>query len=199
MRSAIAALLILLVPLAGCGASSSGGATTPVPVPTESAQREAALDAFGRALFTALQAGDPLRLLADDVELRALCLPEPATRFAALRHAPASAHDVATPEQLRLALGHAEYAGVCLSGSHDGGPTTPEGLRTPGWVLERVLVAGDDLRAGRLAAWVEGTFVLTDRGVVALAIDRVEAPRLRHADLEMGGCDMAVGLGDHKM
>ena len=42
----------------------------------------------------------------------------------------------------------------------------------------------------RSAAWLEGTFVFTNRGWEAIAIRHMEVPRPDHADLELAPCDV---------
>jgi hypothetical protein len=51
---------------------------------------------------------------------------------------------------------------------------------------------------GALAGWVEGQFLHTDAGFGALRLDRVEAPRRDHADLELAICELRARAGDHK-
>jgi hypothetical protein len=68
------------------------------------------------------------------------------------------------------------------------------GLRRSGFVFERGLLIGREAGGGQLAGWVEGVFVLTERGFVALEIERVEPPRRDHSDLELAECELA----DHR-
>lgn len=200
MRRGIVALSIFLSACGGAS-SSSGLAHTLLPAPPDRAPRAQALDAFGRALFAAMKSGDftTSRVAADDTELGTLLDPVGASTAMRLRPATRDA-DPWNRAANQLALRNAQYAGVCLQGGREEAAGTPPFLpRAAGWVVERVLVVADDVRAGRMAGWVEGTFVLTDRGFVAIVIDRIEAPRQHHADLEMGACDMEVGLDDHNM
>ena len=46
----------------------------------------------------------------------------------------------------------------------------------------------------RVAAWVEGVFIQTDGGFVAIDLHRVEDPRCEHTDLEIAPCDMEAGI-----
>jgi hypothetical protein len=68
------------------------------------------------------------------------------------------------------------------------------GLRQSGFVFERGLLIGREAGGGELAGWVEGVFVLTGQGFVALEIQRVEPPRRDHSDLELAECEIA----DHR-
>jgi hypothetical protein len=70
----------------------------------------------------------------------------------------------------------------------------PLGLREPGFVAERVLVVGAEPGGGKVAAWVEGSFVLTDQGFFAVSLQRLETPRRDHADLDLAPCDLEIGV-----
>ncbi|MGF1465682.1 MAG: hypothetical protein ACFCGT_06080 [Sandaracinaceae bacterium] len=191
-RGCVACLLLGLA-LAACGARRSPRglieATTPVPLPEAHRDRQEAADRFGRALFEALRSGDPKPLLYDDLALRLLLEPSAATRFSALRLGLALRLDLEpSPTPWRRTT----YAGVCLQGVRTEPEGTVLGLRADGWVAERALVIGRRPGGRRVAAWVEGTFVYSDAGFGAVDLERVEAPRWEHTDLEIAVCDLRV-------
>lgn len=188
MRRAPLAIGILLV-LGACGGETAR--MRPLPVPGDGPTRDAAMRAYGRELYRTLSAGEPDRLLADDVELRSLLTSEAASRYTALRMGSGMRLD-ARPEQF-VPFQQASYGGLCLQGSRLEPKSSPLGLRADGWVFDRALVIGVQPSGRRIAAWVEGTFVYTPEGFVALELSRVEAPRWEHSDLELAPCDMEVG------
>lgn len=184
---AVASVAALVV---GCGGSAV--AMRPLPVPEDGAAREEAIRQGGERLYGALAAGRPESLLADDVELRSLVDPETASRYAVLRLGTGVRLDVA-PEQL-APFARARFGGVCLQGARLEPKGSRLGLLSDGWVFDRALVMGIEPGGRRLGAWVEGTFVYTPGGFVALSLSRVEVPRWEHSDLELAPCDMEVGL-----
>jgi hypothetical protein len=179
---------------AACGAPSTSEPTVPVEVPQAKAARDRALARVGRRLFDALRRGAPERLLFDDGVLRRLLEPDAATRVAAYRLGRGARLDY-RPAAFG-GLRQSEYAGVCLQGARVEPSGTPLGLRKPGWVFDRALVAATTGSGRRLGAWVEGTFVYTNAGFGAIDLGRVEEPRWEHSDLELAPCDMEVGLDE---
>lgn len=185
-------VLLALIVCGGCGAAPAPLTSSPLPELAE--DRDELVLALGAALWDALVAGEPWRLLLGDDELFALLLPEEATRFAVRRN------DVGTrlrdaASRVPGALAGATFLGVCAQDSRDepGGGTV--GLRRTAWVVSRALVAGR-IAGGtrRIALWVDGTFVATSRGFRAIDLERIEAPRWEHSDLEILACDVSEGL-----
>jgi hypothetical protein len=195
-RRGIAALaLACLAACGGAGAAvapspSREGPTTPRPAPEDSDARQGAIDAFGRRAWDAMKAGDPGRLVFDDLVLRELLDSAAASRLSARRLS--LAQRIGSTDDLPTLLDDAEYAGVCAQGARDEEEGGVLGLRAPGWTLERVLVIGTRPGGRRIAAWLEGLFVFTDAGFGALDLERVEEPRWEHSDLEIAPCDVAV-------
>lgn len=185
--------LLLSVSIAACGGPRARSATTPLPMPTDIASRHEAMDAFGRRLHAALAIGRPIDVLVGDDELRSLLAGSSATRVAAHR-ASIGLRIGDDPARLTLALEGTEYLGVCLQDARDEPDGATLGLRAPGWVFGRVLVAARRPGGHRIALWVDGVFVFTDAGFGALDLERIEAPRPRHSDLEIAPCDMATNL-----
>ncbi|MBX3247171.1 MAG: hypothetical protein KF901_08325 [Myxococcales bacterium] len=172
------------------GALACGGShvpATPRTIPAAADVRQEVLREFGQRLYQALAAGTPEVVVYDDRALGELLEPEAATQARALRSAPLGL------EPARLAvLADAAPTSLCIQG---GGETGAHGLRARAWTFERALVAGTRPGGRQLAAWVEGTFVLSDQGFGAIALRRVEDPRWEHSDLELATCDMRVELG----
>jgi hypothetical protein len=183
VRRAVATLVL------ACGGASTR-ATVPLPAPDSRAARDTAIEAFGRRAWAALAEGRPGRLLYDDVELRALLDPAGATRFSARRLSLGSR--VGATGELSARLASAEYAGICLQGARVEDAGGVLGLERPAWVFDRALVIGRRPGGQRIASWIEGSFVLSDAGFGALDLERVEAPRWEHSDLEIAPCDHAV-------
>lgn len=177
-------MLVLLV-LAACGASTPSLAVRSIP--ERPADRDRMLENAGIKIYGALAAGRPETLIVDDMGLRALVTPEAATTFTALRNAPRDAFPDAA--SLRR-LADAAYSGICLQQSGIETPGGRFGFTAPAWVFHRALVVGTRPSGSRVASWVEGTFVFTTDGIVALDLAAVEAPRWEHADIEIGGCDV---------
>lgn len=148
------------------------------------------MDAFGRRAWAALREGEPERLLYDDLDLRALLDTAGATRLSARRIT--LTQRLGSTADFPALLASAEYAGICLQGARDEEPGGVLGLRTEAWIFDRALVIGRRPGGRRIASWVEGTFVFTDSGFGALDLERVEAPRWEHSDLELAPCDLAI-------
>jgi hypothetical protein len=187
LMRALLCLVVLLVGV-GCGASGPWAART-LPMPDDSSVRGRALDELGRRAFGALASGDGSGLLLDDDAMRSVLQPAAASQAAVVR----SGGFEAAPDSGSVLRG-ATYVGLCVQRARTEGAGGRAGLREPGFLLERVLVVGADPGGGRIAAWVEGTFVLTDRGFYALALQRLELPRRDHADLEIAPCDFQIGV-----
>ena len=164
----------------------------PLPVPNDGAARDRAMREGGAKMYAALAEGRPESLLADDVALRDLVDPQAASRYVALRAATGMRLGV-QPEEF-APLAQASYSGVCLQGVRLEPAHDRLGLSSAGWVFDRALVAGVQPGGRRMAAWIEGTFVYTPTGFLALDLTRVEAPRWEHSDLELAPCDMQVGI-----
>ena len=192
LRASMGALWLVFVfagAACGGGARSSGQLER---VPDQRDQRRGALERVGQRLYRALAEGRPADLMMDDEALRALLLPEAATRARAHRASLGFRFDAVAPHLTRFR--EAEFAGLCLQSSRLEPGGGPVGLRADAWVFERALVVGTRPDGARLAAWVEGTFVFTDRGFSAIDLRRLERPRWEHSDLELSTCDMEVGL-----
>lgn len=187
----VAGFAVVASLLAACGPSLVPLRTATVPGALSS--RQAALHGLGRALFASLEAGMPERVLFDDLALRSLLDSAGASRANAIRQT-AGPGLRAQRDALALALRGSSYLGVCLQESSVEGPGGPLGLRENAWIVARVFLVAQDPRQGRLAGWVEGSFVFTSRGFGAIAIDRVEPARPAHSDLELASCEMAAGL-----
>jgi hypothetical protein len=164
-------------------------------VPSTAPARDTALRSFGGALFAALREGSPETILFDDLALRSLLDGAGSSRATAMRQTAGPSLRAET-HALTLALRGTSYVGICVQRSSAEPAGGALGLSTDAWVVERVLVVAQHPRAGRIAGWVEGTFVFTSRGFGAVAIDSVEAPRVNHSDLELASCEMASGLDD---
>ncbi|HJL01430.1 MAG TPA: hypothetical protein RMH85_08645 [Polyangiaceae bacterium LLY-WYZ-15_(1-7)] len=191
VRIAIVGLAFVLA----CGGGAAEGAArveAPARMPPDNASREVPLAEFGRVVYRSLERRDPERLLYDDAELDALLTPEEATRVRALRAGLGARLDL-EPGAFRL-FQQATPAAICVQGVHDEPAGGRFGLREPGWVFQRALVSGEQPGGRRVAAWVEGVFVYSNAGFKAIDLQRVEAPRWEHADLEIATCDMQAGL-----
>ncbi len=193
-RSTLIAALGLVA--LGCGARQQKGPTEPLPLPPGAAA-EQALDDLGRRLYQALARGRPDEIMLSDSALRALLLPEAASRAMTLRHARPGLRVMAPDE--RALFSAARYAGICVQQGRSEPRGGPLGLRAPGFCFERALIIGREPGGGAIASWVEGRFVNTDAGFGALSLERVEPPRRDHADLELAVCELRAGPIDHNM
>jgi hypothetical protein len=184
---------LLLTQILACG----GGSADAVEArdPSDQARGDAPpspeiLRATGEQIYDALVAAEPERLLVDDEGMRRLVDPETGERFAALRLGVRTRVGQISP----LAFEGTEFMGLCLQGARLEVAAGPHGLRAPAFVFERALVAAKMSSGRRVAAWVEGVFVETEGGFVALDLHSVEDPRWEHTDLEIAPCDMEVGI-----
>lgn len=195
MLARAALLLACAAQLVGCAGPQSAGATArvphePRPLPAKE-PANAALDAFGRRLYSAVAVGDWHEVLFGDGALSALLQPPAAARATGTSRAV-----LLTPEQRGLWSG-ARYAGICVQQGRLEPASGPAGLRTAGFLFERALLIGREPGGGAIAGWVEGRFLNTDAGFGALLVERVETPRRDHADLELQVCELRVIAGAH--
>ncbi|MFK7991441.1 MAG: hypothetical protein AB8I08_35825 [Sandaracinaceae bacterium] len=196
-RSRSFSLVLSCLAVGGCAGASQegvqGDATSPSrcsPAPVEAAARRATIDDVGRRAWAAMLASEPQQLLLDDLDLHTLLDSGSATRFAARRGS--LERRLGPLEDLSPMLSRAEYAGLCLQGARDEPASGVLGLTQSGWIFERLLLIGQQPGGRRVAAWIEGTFVLTDQGFYALDLERVEQPRWEHSDLEIAPCDLSI-------
>ena len=153
------------------------------------------LDAFGSKLYTALASGSIAPVMLDDAALRALLLPDAASRLVAQRRATPT---LALPAEAGSLLRSARYAGLCVQQGRVEPRAGTLGLRASGFVFDRALLIGREAGGGAVASWVEGHFLHTDVGFGALSVERVESPRRDHADLELAECELRVEARVHK-
>jgi hypothetical protein len=184
------ALVTALSVMSCGGGSATVETTTDTEVRPEDQPDEAAIARVGQRIYDAMVAGDPQQLLIDDAGMRRLVTAEAGERYAALRlGVGARIGDVSS-----LAFDGTTYLGVCLQGARLEPADAELGLRAPAWIFERALVAGRMASGRRTAAWVEGIFVRTENGFVALDLHSAEDPRWEHTDLEIAPCDMEYGI-----
>lgn len=156
-------------------------------MPGDIEARHDGLGELGASLHRALRRGSVARVSVPDEHLDQYLSASGAAR--------ARAHRLTRPHLPGLQrFSETEYLGVCVQGSRQAQPGDALGVLAPSWVFERALVVGRQRNGRRVASWVEGFFLFTDRGFVAIDLDRVESPRWEHSDLEIGACDMQVGL-----
>jgi hypothetical protein len=189
-RSALLAGL-LTASIVGCA-----GAASPLPrsMPDDSGQRDALVAELGRAAWTALADGDPLRLLAGEDILSLLLEPHAVARLLDRRPG-LRARLGEVVHRIPAQLASATYLGVCALDARDEGPGGPLGLRGATWTLRRILVAGRIAGTSRrIASWIDGHFAFDGTRLVALELEAIEAPRWEHSDLELARCDVSEGL-----
>jgi hypothetical protein len=190
--------VISVAALAGCPGTTSQAAVAPtlrpLVVPASNEARDEALLETGERIYRALAEGEPNRLLVDDAGLRRLVSDDAATRYAAVRMG-ISVRLAVDPAEFE-AFRNSRYTGVCLQHARVEPAGTGVGLLERGWMFDRALVVGQQPGGRRFASWVEGTFVYTPEGFLAIDIARIETPRWEHADLELATCDMEVGVHD---
>lgn len=214
----ISAIVVSLLGLACGGAAATARPPwRPMVAPPVRSERRAAAAAFGRRGFAALRAEVPGQLLYGEEGLRALLIPSAAARMVARRpmlpggwagvsrsatrstshgsRAGRADRDGTSPSGGAGRSGpwrRAFYAGVCIQGARVEASGSPLGLREPTWVFERALIIGRRPDGRRIASWLEGAFAFSSRGFFALYLERVEAPRWEHSDLDLARCDLAV-------
>jgi hypothetical protein len=132
--------------------------------------------------------------MLDASELKSIFDTDGALRILQLRER-GSAPGLAAAEQ-RAAFGGTTYGGVCFDRARREAAGTTLGLLHPAFVFERALIVGKQLDGTPIAAWMEGLFMSTGTGdlAVALVLSRVEAPRRDHPDLGLLQCDFTDGL-----
>jgi hypothetical protein len=186
-------LLIALLSAGASGLACSNGPPTPSPrnLPSDARQRDQVLATFGERLYTALASGRFDEVVANDRTRDALLKPEAARR--PNPNVTSAKHGLVAelvPAEQKL-WGTARYAGLCVQSGRSEPRAGVLGLRRPGFVFTRGLLIGREAGGGELAGWVEGVFVLTEQGFIALEIDHVEPPRRDHSDLELAECELA--------
>jgi hypothetical protein len=181
---------------AACGASAPLTPSTPSPLPPETTQAEAALASFGATLYDALAHGRPDDVAFGSAALHALLDPDAEMRLLAVRANAPRSHKLADYDRAMWA--HARFAEICVQQGRAEPAGGELGLRADGFVFERALVVGREPDGGALAGWVEGEFLHTDAGFGALSLERVEAPRRDHADLELAVCELRAHARDRK-
>ena len=164
--------------------------TTAAVLPDDPQLRRRAIDSLGRRAWAAMTAGEPERLLVDELDLRALLDPAGATRIGARRLEVDST--IGSTRDFPTLLASAEYAGLCVQGARAETAGGVLGLRADGWIFDRMLLIGRRPSGRRIAGWLEGTFLYTDAGFAVLDLERVEEPRWEHSDLELAPCDLAI-------
>jgi hypothetical protein len=161
---------------------------TAAAIPHDATVRRDAVDALARRLFEAMRSGHLGQALCAGSSLDELVVPQTRIRLDGERQRLSS-----SPVDLRwTSWGRANYVGFCAQDA-EGGNGGRAGLRSPGWVLSRVLIVADD-GGGPSAAWAEGTFVYTAGGFETLSISSLEPIRPRHADLDLAPCDVERGI-----
>lgn len=188
---AVLGCIVCSVGVVACG-SAQRFPSRALPLPEQRAPRDELFDQLGRRAFAMLVSRETAGLLLDDDALRAILQPQAAGEAAALRVSAALLMQ-ATPDASAV-LASARYAGVCLQRARVEPAGPPLGLREPGFAIDRLLVVGVEPGGGKIAAWVEGSFVLTDQGFFALQLQRLETPRRDHADLDLAPCDFEIGV-----
>jgi len=189
-------LLVLCLGLSACAGAQASSAPAEVSrgvaMPTDPGARSQILRESGERFYAALSRGRPQATLLDELGLRRVVDDAAATRYSA-RRAGISLRLGVRPEAFE-SFRSAEFMGICGQGARERPAGGVLGLLEPTWTLERLLVVGRRPSGRRIAAWIEGIFVLTDQGLWALDLSRAEAPRWEHSDLELAACDVEVGV-----
>lgn len=188
---ALLSLVLVVCDLACAGAGTARPQRT-LTAPTEAGERSDLVNRFAARAFGLAQAGRLGELLLDDLSVRDMLRPQAATQVSVLRHNHRSAWSL--PALGRQVLAQSEYIGACIQGARVERADGILSLARPAWLFDRMLLVGNYAAGGRVALWVEGIFVRTDLGLRALTLERVEAPRRDHADLELSLCDLRVGV-----
>lgn len=184
----------MLLAIASCATTPPPAAIHPAPLPEDTRAQQLALGQIGRQLYAALGDGEPERLMLDASELKSIFDTDGALRILELRER-GSAPGLAAAEQ-RAAFGGTTYCGVCFDRARREAAGSPLGLLHDAFVFERALIVAKQLDGTPIAAWMEGLFMSTGTGdlAVALVLSRVEAPRRDHPDLGLLQCDFTDGL-----
>ena len=170
--------------------ASAPMAPTPRALPSDSSERDRVLASFGERLYGAVATGHLEDVVASDRARDALLMPAAAQRTS-IELASGKGSEAAVAPSDREVWGSARYAGLCIQSGRHELPSGAIGLSKAGFVFERGLLIGREPAGGELAGWVEGVFVLTQSGFVALEIERIEPPRRDHSDLELAECELA--------
>lgn len=157
---------------------------------------EAAFHDFAARAFELVRAGQAERLWLTDLELHELLEPSAASRASQL-HAVGSLNLRDASERATRVLAGATFRAACAQSVYEEPAGGRLGLREPAWVMERVLLVGVDPSFGPAAGWLEGRFVFTSRGFVAIDLGRLEPPRPQHSDLELASCEISTGWETH--
>lgn len=189
LRELLGRLTCLLALVTACGPSVV--APRPALLPSDQLTRRESIDQLARALFSAIQAASPERVLAPPGELDLLLPTRTRSRIEQERRH-SGAQLLTLPGRPAVWSG-ASYAGFCAQGAREEPAGGALGLIEAAWLLDRLLVVAD-LGNGRSASWVEGRFLFTDHGWRALSLSRVEAPRAGHSDLDLAPCDVEQGI-----
>lgn len=188
-RGAQAALFLAA---AGIAFSACGAAAVSAPlqteVATERAARDQALTDFGSRFVSAVSHDTVRSMLVSDSDLSDLVNATGESREQALRLIP-----VAFSRWSAASVRGFSFSGLCVQNARVESPDGGFGLLRPAWVFDRVLLVLKSPEGRRLAAWVDGLFVLTSRGIWALHLRQIEQPRWEHSDLELAMCDARVG------
>lgn len=179
---------MLALVLTAC--ASAPAALMPRALPDDSGERDRVLATFGQRLYGAVATGHLEEVVASDRARDALLKPEAAQRTS-IALASGKASEAAVAASDRVVWKSARYAGLCIQSGRLELPSGAIGLSKAGFVFERGLLIGREPAGGELAGWVEGVFVLTQEGFVALEIERIEPPRRDHSDLELAECELA--------
>jgi hypothetical protein len=162
----------------------------PRTLPADAARSRKELSELGVRLHAALAKGALAQVLLDQDELFAVLAPAAARRVASAR----ALVRVSEPSQdARAQWSSVRFAGLCVQQGRVEPAGGVLGLTQAGFVFERALLEGRDPAGAPLGAWVEGVFLLTERGFFAVALERIEAPRRDHADLELAVCELRAG------
>lgn len=183
-RGSALAVVAWVVAVWGCASAQRAWSTTPRA--SQRSDQDAQLRAFASRIASVLGGAAIDTVLVPDIELESLLQRVHASTLRARRlRAEVAAPALEAVPALRA-------VSICVQGARDEAPGATLGLRRPAWVFERALVGAETPTHRRVGAWIEGVFVTTPFGIRALAIDRVEPPRWRHADLDLADCDVRV-------
>jgi len=187
------AVLCVALMLGACGPAAAGGGGTTLasrPLPADQNERLASVDQLGEQLYGVLTRGSLGDLWANGNDLDQLFTVNARAKRSAGR---GDASHVLAEGGWGQAWVHHPYGGFCAQGGREEPANGPLGLKEPTWVLDRVLVVAADGHR-RAASWVDGLFVYTTRGWIAVDLHEAESPRPDHSDLELAPCDVQRGI-----
>lgn len=200
-RLVVWALSVWLV--GGCGGGpqspvvSEGPHLASLPPPTDPTRQHLEVFRAGRRILRALQRRKLQGALLGHDELKRITSGRRAAQLRGLR-------PKVFERELRLRpsfslIRGARLSFVCVQGLRVEPLGTWLDLQSPAWVFDRVLLVVTSAAGPELGFWVEGTFVYTTRGFLGVHIRRLEAPRAKHAAVEISTCDMREGgpVHDH--